>query len=194
MRIFLTATLVTGLAATTALAEPARYELDPTHTTVFFTIDHVGYAGTLGIFGDVAGTFSYDMETQELSDVQVTIKADSLNTFNDARDGHVKNQDFLNVSAFPEITFTADGGQADSETQGSVTGDLTILDQTHPITLAVTLNKAEEYPFGHKRFTLGLSMEGSLLRSTYGMDYGVANALVGDEVAIQIETEAMRME
>jgi len=78
-----------------ALAAPAQYELDPTHTTVMFTIDHVGYAATIGVFGEVAGTFTYDMDTQDLSNVQVAIAADSVNTFLEARDGHVRKRDFL---------------------------------------------------------------------------------------------------
>ncbi|MEM6341044.1 MAG: YceI family protein, partial [Pseudomonadota bacterium] len=85
-------------------------------------------------------------------------------------------------------------GSPSSETSGQVTGDLTLLGQTQPVTLDVTLNKAAEYPFGHKRFVLGLSLESSIKRSEFGMTYGVENGLVGDDVTIRIETEAMRIE
>jgi len=195
MRTTFLSTLVTCTAlGTTTLAAPAQYELDASHTTVMFSIDHVGYAATLGIFGDVAGTFTYDMDTQDLSNVAVTIAADSVQTFHDARDGHVKNKDFLNVGAYPQITFAAANGTPVSATSGTVTGNLTILGETHPVTLDVTLNKAADYPFGHKRFVLGLTLTGKIKRSTFGMNYAVANGLVGDDVAIRIETEAMRME
>lgn len=177
-----------------AQAEMEFYELDPAHTVVSFTVDHIGYAKTLGIFGTVAGSFSYDMDAQDLADVEVTIDAASVNTFHEARDGHVRDGDFLDVDAHPEITFVADGGTATSDTAGTVTGDLTILGTTQPVTLDVTLNKAAEYPFGHKRFTLGLSMETSIKRSDFGMMYAVENGLVGDEVQINIETEAMRLD
>lgn len=187
----LIATLLTG---TSVMAAPAQYELDPAHTTVMFTVDHVGYAATIGVFGEVAGTFTYDMETQELSDVLVTIGAESVNTFHDARDSHVKSKDFLDVSAHPQITFTAASGTPANETSGTVTGDLTVLGQTQPVTLDVTLNKAAEYPFGHQRMTLGLSLTGTVQRSDFGMTYGVDNGLVGDQVGIRIETEAMQMD
>lgn len=75
-----------------------------------------------------------------------------------------------------------------------MTGDLTLLGTTLPLTLDVTLNKAAPYPFGHQRFVLGISARGTLKRSDFGMTYGVENQLVGDEVQIIIETEAMRME
>ncbi|NOC83058.1 MULTISPECIES: YceI family protein [unclassified Ruegeria] len=191
-----TRTIVTSAAlsayAMAANADMARYELDPTHTAIYFTIDHIGYAKTLGVFTEVSGNFFYDTETQELRDVEVIIQAASVNTFNDARDGHVRNRDFLDVSTYPEIKFVANGGTASDDTSGTVTGELTILDQTLPVTLNVTLNKVAEYPFGHKREVLGLSLDTAILRSEFGMDYGVANGLVGDEVTINIETEAIK--
>ncbi|WP_415922566.1 YceI family protein [Tateyamaria sp. SN6-1] len=172
----------------------ARYELDTEHTNVYFKVEHIGFARTLGIFTELDGAFDYNVDTQELGDVSVTIDAASVNTFNDARDGHVRNKDFLHVSEHPEISFVASGGTPASDASGSVTGDLTILGVTRPVTLDVTLNKVAEYPFGHKREVLGLSMSTTIKRSDFGMTYAVDNGLVGDEVQINIETEAMKMD
>jgi polyisoprenoid-binding protein YceI len=157
-------------------------------------VDHVGYAKTLGLFTDVQGGFAYDAMTRELGRVNITINADSIDSFNAPRDSHLRKGDFLDVQNHPAITFTANGGMATTETQGRVTGDLTILGQTLPVTLDVTLNKSAPYPFGHRREVLGLSMTTEIRRSAFGMTYGVANGLVGDEVRINIETEAMKME
>lgn len=194
MHLLTNTVLAAVVFGASAMAEPARFELDPSHTTVFFTVDHIGYARTLGVFGTVSGDFMYDMDRQNLSNVQVSIDAGSVNTFHDARDGHVRNKDFLDVSNHPEITFVATGGTPTSDTGGTVTGDLTILGQTQPVTLDVKLNKAAEYPFGHKRLVLGLSLETTINRSDFGMSYAVDNGLVGDAVYIQIETEAMKMQ
>ncbi|MEM6372911.1 MAG: YceI family protein [Pseudomonadota bacterium] len=190
---FVAATLISTVA-TTAHADMARYELDIDHTNVYFTVEHIGYVRTLGIFTDLSGAFSYDVDSQELGEVAVTIDAGSVNTFNAARDGHVRNRDFLHVSDHPEITFVATGGTPSGDKTGTVTGDLTILGVTQPVTLDVTLNKVAPYPFGHKREVLGLSMSTTIQRSDFGMTYGVDNGLVGDEVRINIETEAMKME
>lgn len=176
------------------LAEPHRYELDPEHTVVSFLVDHLGYANTLGIFRNIEGGFTYDMETKELSDVEVQVESASIDTFHDARDNHVRGKDFLNVKAHPVITFTADGGTPTGDNSGTVEGELTLLGQTHPLKLDVTLNGAKVYPFGHGRFTLGLTIRGTVVRSQYGMMYAVENGFVGDEVQLIIETEAMRVE
>ncbi|ASP33389.1 YceI family protein [Labrenzia sp. VG12] len=183
-----------GLMAAPALAEPHRYELDPEHTTIAFMVDHLGYADTLGLFLEFEGGFTYDMESRELSDVSITVQSASVNSFNAARDNHVRNKDFLNVETFPVMTFTATGGTPTSDTTGTVEGNLTLLGQTHPLTLEVTLNKAANYPFGHGRFTLGISAKGTVIRSQYGMTYAVDNGFVGDEVQLILETEAMRVE
>ena len=192
MRI-LAPVLTAAVLATPALADKALYQLDDTHTAIYFTVDHIGYSKTLGIFTELEGSFMYDTDTQELSDVNVTIQAASVTTFHQARDGHERNKAFLPVEEHPTITFTASDGTPGSDTTGTVTGELTILGATQPVTLDVTLNKVGDYPFGHKREVLGLSMSTSIMRSDFGMMYAVENGLVGDQVDIKIEAEAMNM-
>ena len=187
----LSAVLVLCASLTTAHAAD-RYSLDPEHTTVAFLIDHVGYAKTLGLFTDVSGSFTFDQDTGTVTDILITVGTASVNSANEARDKHVRSKDFLNVSKFPEMTFNAPTARVDEDGAGEISGALTLLGMTQPLTLTVQLNKADDYPFGHKRFTLGVSASGSLDRSAYGMDYGVANALVGDQVDLILETEAIQ--
>ncbi len=194
MRILTATVAFIATATSTAHADMARYELDRDHTAIYFTVDHIGYAKTLGVFTELEGGFRYDLETQELADVAVAIGAASVNTFHEARDNHVRNGDFLDVATHPTISFVASGGQAEGDTKGTVTGDLTILGVTRPVTLDVTLNKVADYPFGHRREVLGLSMRTTVRRSEFGMTYGVENGLVGDVVTVNIETEAMKMD
>ena len=162
-----------ALLAQPAVAEPHRYELDPARTTVAFMVGHVGYADTLGIFGGVEGGFTYDMDTRTLSSLEVRVGTDSVDTFHDARDDHVRSADFLDVGAHPAMTFAAAGGEPSPATAGTVAGELTLLGQTRPPTLDVTLDEAEPYPFGHGRFTLGITAHGTVERSAFGMEYGV---------------------
>lgn len=178
------------LLVSAASADPKRYELDPTHTTFAFLVDHLGYAKTLGLFLEFDGSFTYDMDNQALSDVTVTVETKSVESFNEARDNHVRSKDFLNSEAFPLMTFTADSGIPTGETTGTVPGELTLLGKTLPLELEVTLNKAANYPFGHGKMTLGISARGKLKRSDFGMSYAVDNGFVGDEVELIIETEA----
>ncbi len=186
--------LVASLAAAPALAAPATYSIDPTHASIAFKVMHIGYAQTIGFFREIEGGFTYDAEAQELGRVEVSIPASSVWTNHERRDAHVRNADFLDVEAHPVITFTAEGGTVTGDNTGTVTGDLTILGVTKPITLEATLNKVANYPFGHQKETMGISIRGTVTRSEFGMDYAVANGLVGDDVELLIEIEAIREE
>ena len=100
--------------------------------------------------------------------------------------------DFLDAVKHPLIRFVARDYRAGSDGDGILRGDLTLLGQTHPVEGAVTVNKAAKYPFGHGRHTLGVSARAKLKRSQWGMSYGVGNGMVGDEVELLFEFEALR--
>ena len=183
--------LCLALGTSPVFAAAERYTLDSEHTTVAFLIEHVGYAKTLGQFSKVSGSFNYDVDTQEVSEVNIVVETNSVNSSNKARDKHVRSKDFLNVKKHPRMVFTA-AGTTLTDNVGDIAGELQLLGQTKQLNLSVSLNKADTYPFGHKKFTLGVSAKGELQRSTYGMDYGVANGLVGDSIELIIEIEAMK--
>lgn len=190
--------LAAALAAATAVAAPAQaepraYQIDPTHATIAFLVDHIGYAKTLGTFLKTEGSFVYDEETKELGEVRVIVDATSVFSNDKARDNHVRGKDFLDTKSSPEIVFVATGSQASSDTTGTVTGDLTIRGETRPVTLDVSLNKAGPYPFGHKKHTLGISARATIKRSEWGMTYALGG-LVGDEVELIIEVEAIQQD
>ncbi len=183
------AACATGVAA----AEPARYELDPAHTTVAFLVEHVGYAKTLGQFLRASGGYAFDDESGALSSLRVVVATDSVDTHHEARDRHLKSGDFLDSAAHPEMTFTAGGARRTGERTFTVTGELTLLGTTRPLTLEATLNKSAPYPIGDRAEVMGVSARGTLKRSEFGMTYGVADNLVGDNVEIVIEVEARRV-
>jgi polyisoprenoid-binding protein YceI len=146
----------------------------------------------MGMFRDVEGEFEYDEETGELSSGKLMFKAASVFTNHEKRDDHVRNKDFLNAGDHPEITFVVTGFEKTGDDTSTVTGDLTLLGQTRPVDVDVTLNKAAEYPFGHEEYTLGISAETVIKRSDWGMTYGVDNGMVGDEVTLRFGFEAIK--
>jgi polyisoprenoid-binding protein YceI len=108
----------------------------------------------------------------------------------------VRDSDFLDAKKHPEIVFEATGfepgAERDGRLEGKLAGRLTLLGQTHPVVLDVTLNKAATYPFGHRKHTLGISARTTIERSRWGMDYGISRGMVGDAVELRFELEAMR--
>ncbi|WP_208985377.1 MULTISPECIES: YceI family protein [unclassified Stappia] len=178
-------------AALPARAEPRTYVIDPSHFSIVFNAMHIGYAPTWGLFLKGEGSFTYDENTRELSDLSVAIETASVFSNDERRDGHLRSDDFLSADAHPRITFRMTDARAETEATGTVIGDLTLRGVTRPVTLNVTLNKIGPYPFGDTH-VVGISARTVLRRSDFGMIYAVENGLVGDEVDIRIDLEAVR--
>jgi len=170
-----------------ALAD--TYEMDTSHTHAGFKISHLGFSETYGNFRDVTGTLKLNADKPEDAKLNVTIKTASIDSGFDARDEHLRKDDFLNVEKFPTMTFTSTKVERTSDTTADVMGDLTLLGVTKPLTLKVTLNKIGENPM-NKKATAGFSATGSLKRS----DFGLTTYLpaIGDEVTLLISSEFIR--
>ncbi len=172
-------------------SESDRYEIDPQHLTVGFLVEHVGFAKVFGMFREAVGAFTFDEETGEISDVRVVVQTKSVFTGVEARDRHLRSGDFLAVEEFPEMVFEADRMVLEDR-GGELAGRLTILGVTKPLNLSVTWNKSGKSPLPGNPYVAGLSARGGFERSAYGMSYGVADGLVGNEVELIIELEAQR--
>jgi len=195
MKTFLSTAVLTAslvLSAPVAMAEPETYIIDDEHFSMSFEVNHIGYAPVMGMFRDVEGQFDYDEETRQLTSGTLTFKSKSVFTNHDKRDGHLRNDDFLNSGTFPDITFEITGFENTGDNTGIVTGDLTLLGKTRPVDVDVTLNKSAEYPIGHEDYTLGITAETTIKRSNWGMSYGIDQDLVGDEVRLRFGLEAVK--
>ncbi|ROT99601.1 YceI family protein [Marinobacter sp. R17] len=190
MRHLFAALLCFGLFNTSAAAEPIKYKIDPDHFSVLFAVNHLGFDDVLGFFREANGGFTYDKGTGELTQGKVVIKSKSVFTNHKERDEHLCKADFLNCRKYPDITFQVTRFEKKTATTGVLHGNLTLLGQTRPVALDLTLNKAGVYPFGHEKFTLGFSATTTLQRSQWGMDYGLNPLMVGDDVRLRFEFEA----
>lgn len=182
------------LVATPARAAEARYEIDPEHLTIGFLVRHLGYADTLGFFRKASGSYTFDEATRKLGNVKVIVETGSVFTGHDKRDGHLRGSDFLDASRTPRMTFTADSATWTDDKTFRVDGQLELLGKRRPLQLMGTLNKSGVYPIGNdpKPYVMGVSLRGKVKRSDWGMNYGVANGWVGDDVDLIIELEARR--
>ena len=174
-------------------ASTDKYIIDKSHFAVGFLVEHVGYAKTLGMFREIDGNYSHDTENNIINDINIIIKTDSVFTNHDKRDEHLMSPDFLNVSKNPEMTFRANNIKIDNE-ETIIDGQLTLLGITKPLTLYGRINKIAKYPFGGiiKPYVMGISAKGVIKRSDHGMMYAVKDNLVGDEIELIIEFEAIR--
>ncbi|MDP7143284.1 MAG: YceI family protein [Alphaproteobacteria bacterium] len=178
-------------ATTPAKAEAAKYNFDKAHTQILFFVNHLGFSNSQGEFHDYDGHFTFDPENPAASSVDVAIKTASIDMDDAAWDKHLKNEDFFHVEKFPNMTFKSTAIEVTGENTAKITGDLTLLGVTHPVTLDVTHNKSGTHPYSGK-FVSGFSATTTIKRSAFGMKYGLP--AVSDDVEVRLEVEGIRQE
>lgn len=178
---------------TAVLAEPARWNLDPDHSTIEFRVSHMVVSKTTGRFMDYAGFIDMDAEAGTVKAIEATIKTVSVNTNHEKRDAHLRSADFLDVEHYPTITFKMKSYKKTAEGYTAV-GDLTLHGVTKEITLVGQYNGATKDPWGNTR--AGFSGEGKLNRKDFGMVWNKTldsgGLVVGDEVQIRLDIECIK--
>ena len=177
-----------ALALTTVAgaALPSQWQLDDSHTRVGFSVNHLGFSTTMGHFNDVKGVVNYDVKAPSKTNMSFTIATDSIDSNWDARDEHLKKAEFFNVAKYPTMTFKSTSVKFINPQQAKVTGDFTMLGQTKPLTLDVTLNKIANSPLT-KEPVIGFRATGNIDRAAYGMT-AFADGITTN-VPIQIDGE-----
>jgi len=181
-----------ALAAAPALAADTLV-VDRSHSQAGFQIRHL-FSTVRGRFTTFEGTIAMDAAKPEASSVTFTIDAASIDTDNADRDKHLRSGDFFDVEKHPAITFTSDKVKATGKDLYTVTGTLTMRGVAKTITLPVTYLGAGKDPWGNSR--AGFSTTVTLNRKDYGINWNKAldtgGVLLGDDVAVTIELEAVR--
>jgi len=182
--LFVSSALAITTMASAAL--PTQWELDDSHTRVGFSVSHMGFSTTMGHFSDVEGVVNYDMKAPNQASMEFTIATDSIDTNWDTRDTHLKTDEFFNVEKYPTMTFKSTQVKFINPQQAKVTGDFTLLGQTKPLTLDVTLNKIDNSPLT-KEPVAGFRATGTIDRAAYGMTAYASG--ITTNVPIQIDGE-----
>ena len=180
--------LATLIAAASFSAQAAdKYDIDPTHTQVQFTYNHLGFSNITGRFDEVKGDFLFDAADPTKSSVSITIPVASISTGVAKLDEHLLKADFFDATQFPTATFKSTGVTAAGEGKLAVAGDLTIHGVTRPVVLDVTINGIGEHPM-RKLPAAGFDATATIKRSDFGV--GAYVPAVGDEVTLSITVEA----
>jgi len=166
------------------------YDLDASHTSIVFKINHLGFSHTFGMFPDVKGTLKFDEKDEKANSIEVTVNAASVNTMNAGRDDHLRNEDFFDVEKHKEISFKSTAWKKTGKGEYEVTGDLTLLGTTKPITFTAKELGSGKGMKGETR--RGFETTFSIKRSDFGMDKMVGP--IGDDVELTISFEGILQE
>ncbi|MFT5233519.1 MAG: polyisoprenoid-binding protein YceI [Candidatus Krumholzibacteriia bacterium] len=172
----------------------ANYDIDAAHSAVTFQVKHLTISKVSGSFGDVAGSFTFAEGESDSWQTEVTIQVSSVDTGNDKRDDHLRNEDFFNAEKFPTIVFKSTGVKMSSDTEGTLMGDLTMHGVTKPVELDMEYNGSVIDPWGNER--AGFSLTGKIKRKDWGLTYNSVlesgGVMIGDDIKISLEVEGIK--
>jgi polyisoprenoid-binding protein YceI len=179
------------MATTGAQAASSSYVIEPTHTFVTFEIGHFGTSTNRGRFDKKEGTAELD-RLQKTGKVEITIDTKSINTGTPAFDKHLQGVDLFDVAQHPTIKFVSDKFMFDGDKVSEVSGNLTLLGKTQPVTLKATQFNCYNSPM-LKREVCGGDFETTIDRTAFGMNYGVLWGFPKN-VRLVIQVEAVKQQ
>ena len=184
---------ITALLVAATAATAQTYKVDPAHSSLTFSVRHLGINNVKGLFDDYVGTIV--MNQGAIKEAHSTIQVKSINTGVKQRDDHLRSADFFDAAKHPVMTFKTKSVEKKDD-QTVLVADFTIRDVTKEVRLPVTVNGPIKDQEGKTR----IGLEGKLVinRKDYGINFNAAIesgvAMVGEEVSIEVSIEAIQEE
>ena len=182
--------VITGLVSIVASAQ--SYTLDPEHTYPHWSVNHFGLTTFQGKFTRSSGKVVLN-PVDKTGSVEVVIDPASSMSGAPRLDKVMLGEDFFNVEKFPTASFKSTAVRWDGDKLASIDGNLTMVGQTRPVTLAVTSMHCTIH-FRLKREVCGIEARTLLNRPDWGLGARFPASIVGNDITLYIQAEGMREE
>ncbi|MGB8910360.1 MAG: YceI family protein, partial [Candidatus Cybelea sp.] len=184
MRSYTLAFLATTLlsSASGLAAEQQTWPVDPVHSTAQFTARHFGIVPVIGTIPIVKASVQLGEGSQIPSAVSAELDATKLDTHNDRRDADLRSDHFFNTAVTPSISFSSTKIEGSDPNNFTITGDLTMRGQTHPLELTAKVVAAGKSPRGRPIIAYAATV--TIDRTAWGMTFGPM--IVGNKVDLSI--------
>ncbi len=137
---------LTLIGAPCAYAAPDKYVFDKEHTTILFSVNHLGFSNKIGRFADYDGYFIFDQQNPEASIVDIIIRPIGIDTFSSELNKLLQGKGWFNTAAFPEMRFKSSKIKITGENTADILGWLSMLGKDKPITLHTKFHKTGVNP------------------------------------------------
>ncbi|GAB1328792.1 YceI family protein [Streptomyces sennicomposti] len=176
------------------LPPPGPWTVDPAHSTVAATAQHLGISSVHGRFTDFTASLDIAPDDVTKSRVEAVIRAASINTGNTMRDQHLTSGDFLDAEHHPEITYRSTHLTAAGADRWTVHGDLTMHGTTRPVDLDLAYLGTGADPWGGTRAAFHATTE--LRRDDFAMNYNqilqAGIAAIGTTLKVELDIQAVQ--
>ncbi|MDN3023844.1 YceI family protein [Streptomyces sp. S.PB5] len=176
------------------LPPPGPWTVDPAHSTVGAVARHLGISSVHGRFTEFAASIEVAPDDVTKSRVEAVIRADSIDTGNAMRDGHLRSADFLDVERFPEITYRSSGLTVAGPDRWTVHGELALHGVVRPVDLDLAYLGTGADPWGGTRAAFRASAQ--LRREDFAMNYNqvvqAGIAAIGTTLKVELDIQAVQ--
>jgi polyisoprenoid-binding protein YceI len=180
------------MSETTTLPTPGTYVVDAAHTEVGFIARHLVGTKVRGRFAEFSGTFTV-AENPEDSSLEAEVKTASIHTNQSMRDDHLRTNDFLDAETYPSITLKSTGLKKVTDTDWTLTTDVTIRDVTKSVEFDLEF-LGEGPSMQEGKTVVAFSATGEIDRRDFGVSFNHSlldgSVVVGNRVKIELEVEA----
>ncbi|PWK79678.1 polyisoprenoid-binding protein YceI [Mucilaginibacter oryzae] len=168
-----------------------KWVIDPMHSEVQFKVKHLVISTVSGFFKSFSGELLTDNDDFENAEIDFKLDIDSIDTNQTQRDEHLKSPEFFDAAQYPHISFKSTSFTKTDDEEYELKGDLTIKDQTKPVTLAVEFGGSATDFYGNTK--AGFEISGKINRKDFGLTWdGVTEAgsiVVGEDIKLLINIQ-----
>jgi polyisoprenoid-binding protein YceI len=141
---FMKKTILLSLIAMTVKFAVAQYKPVDQGSTVQFKIRNLGF-NVNGSFSGLNGNILFDPNNLTASQFNVSIDANTINTDNNMRDDHLRNDSYFDVKKYPVILFASTKiTPSNKKATLFVFGKLTIKNQTKDVSFPFTATQSND--------------------------------------------------
>jgi polyisoprenoid-binding protein YceI len=177
------------------LPPPGVWTIDPAHSKVAATAQHLGLSSVQGRFTEFSGRIDVGA-TAETSSVVAEINATSITTGNGTRDDHLRSADFLGVESHPTISYRSIGLSVAGPDRWTLYGVLTMSGITRSVDLDLAYLGTSPDPWGGLRAAFRAVTE--LRREDFAMNYNqvvqAGISLIGATLKVELDIQAVQGE
>jgi len=176
------------------MATLTKWSIDPMHSEVQFKVKHLVISTVSGFFKSFEGTVETENEDFSDADIEFSLDINSIDTNQSQRDEHLKGADFFDAATYPHIKFKSTSLTKLDDEDYELNGDLTIKDQTRPVTLDVEFGGSAADFYGNLK--AGFEITGKINRKEFGLTWdGVTEAgsiVLGEDIKLLINVQLVK--
>jgi polyisoprenoid-binding protein YceI len=176
------------------MATLTKWSIDPMHSEVQFKVKHLVISTVSGFFRSFEGTVETENEDFDGARIEFTIDINSVDTNQTQRDEHLKSAEFFDAAKYPHLKFKSTSFKKTGDDEYELKGNLTIKDQTKPVSLNVEFGGAAADFYGNTK--AGFEITGKINRKEFGLTWdGVTEAgsvVVGEDIKLTINAQLVK--